>query len=70
MDVFGKRVPEGEGSYGKVPVTPDPVLGPEWWGQEVGVRVKGAVERSVEKVAKVGGGLVLQCSGSEENKFS
>lgn len=63
MDVFGERVPEGGGSYGKVPVTP---AGREWWGQEVGVGVMGAVE----KVAKVGGGLVLQCSGSAENKFS
>lgn len=31
MDVFGERFIEK--------VTPVPVLGTEWWGQEVGIRI-------------------------------
>ncbi len=71
LDVFGERVPEGVGSYGEVSVTPGPVLGPEWWRQEVGIRGAEAAGRSVvvEQVSEIGGGLDMEGFMREEKDF-
>lgn len=47
MNVFGERVPEGGSSYREGSVAPGPVLGSEWWRQEVGIRGAEAAGRSV-----------------------
>ncbi len=51
LDVFGERVPEGGGSYGGG--APGPVLGPERWRQEVGIRGGGKERGGVNVVVRM-----------------
>ena len=69
--MLGARVPEGGCSYGEGSVTPGPVLGSEWWRQEVGIRGAEAAGRSVvvEQVGEVAGGLVVEGFVGEEEDY-
>ncbi len=65
--MFGERGPEGGGIYGEDSVAPGPVLGPDRWTQEVGIRGAEAAGRSivVKQVGEVGGVLVMDGFVSE-----
>ena len=67
----GERVPEGGGSNGEGSVTPGPVLGHLWWGQEVSIRGAEAAGGSVvvEQVSEVWGGLVVEGFVGEEKNL-
>lgn len=62
MKCLGTEVWGEGGSYGEGSVAPGPVLGPEWWRQEAGIRGAEAVGRRVvvEKVGEVGGAMVME----------
>lgn len=62
INVFRKRDPHGGSGNWEGSVSPDPVLGSEWWWQEVGIRGTDAAGRNVvvEPVGEVARGLVVK----------
>ena len=69
--MFREGVPEGGSSDGEGSVTPGPVLGSDWRGQEVGVGGAEAAGRgvAVEHVGEITGGLVVEGFVGEEEDF-